>query len=347
MAICIYCGTPGQMSREHFLPVCLGNFRNCEPLTDKLCKACNERISVLEEQFCRCGPEAFYRIYLGIEGRKYHKRPSPFYRGSAGGKRIEIKSKHPTLDLDIYCELEPGTDKTVPARQIIVQDRHGKFHPILIDEYIKEPDDLKNELEKRGLADARFVECWSKDTDEDLLKRFCSIFKEEVNWSDTVPYDDTEKQIHVATISVTSSHFRSIAKIAFHYFLKNFSHFSGFEEEFRGIKDLIINCNDVDKWVRQVQGFFVEDLKHSMTTSNYCHLLGVDKNPHKISTKVQFFVGPKGTYHYYEVLIGRNPETIYYPQSIGHQFVYFDKPDQDGFVGRMDPLRTIRRELLP
>jgi len=96
------------MSREHYLPACLGNFRNYEPLRDKVCRGCNAKLSLLDEQFCRCGPEGFLRYYLGLRGRKQHKKPSPFYRGSAGGRWIEIKARHPTKDFDIYCEVEPS-----------------------------------------------------------------------------------------------------------------------------------------------------------------------------------------------------------------------------------------------
>jgi hypothetical protein len=88
MIKCIYCGKEEANSREDYLPRCLGSFRNFGKLENKLCRKCNGAIGKIEEQFCRCGPEAFFRIVKGIKGRKYHKKPSPFYRGSSGGGYI-------------------------------------------------------------------------------------------------------------------------------------------------------------------------------------------------------------------------------------------------------------------
>jgi hypothetical protein len=62
MTKCIYCSKEKANSKEHYLPACLGSFRNFEQLSGKLCSSCNGRISKLEEQFCRCGPETFFRI---------------------------------------------------------------------------------------------------------------------------------------------------------------------------------------------------------------------------------------------------------------------------------------------
>ena len=345
---CIYCHKNGQMSREHYLPACFGSFKNFEPLYGKLCGECNRKIGGLEEQFCRCGPEAFYRIYLGIKGRKHHEKPSPFYRRSAGGHRIEMKAKHPTRDLEIYCEMIPKTGETVPARQIIVKDQNEKLHAILITDSIQESQDLKKELDYRSIREVQFVESWCDVKEQDLMKKLCSIFKEKIDWDNTAPYHDKRKQLHVATITVNDRYFRTIAKISFHYLLKQFPNFTGFEDEFTGIKDFIMKGDDQEQWVQQVRGSFVGDLKSDKTTTkDYCHLVSIEKNQRKIYSRLQFFVGPKGIPPYYHVFIGNNPEKIIYPQMIGHQFVYFDKPDQGGYIGRMDPMHSITHIVLP
>jgi hypothetical protein len=334
------------MSREHIIPACLGFFRNSEPLNDKICGNCNNKFSLLDEQFCRCGPEAFLRAFLSLKGRKYHTKYSPFYRGSAGGKRIEIKSKHPTRNHQIYGEIDSG--EFVPARQIIVQSKDGEYHPILVDENMKSPKELKRNLDKKGIKDPKFIECWSYDeNDQKLLNRLCVIFNEKINWSDTLPYENTEKQLMVATVTVTNRYFRAIAKIAFHYLLKNFSSFSGFEKEFDNIKNFIINGGDEKPWVRQKKGFVVNDLKPGLTTNRYGHLFVVEKMSDHIIGKLQFFVGPQGLKSYYEIYLGKNPEKIIFPEGIGHQFVYFDKPDDGGFWGRMDQLISGSRIILP
>ena len=43
----------------------------------------------------------------------------------------------------------------------------------------------------------------------------------------------------------------------------------------------------------------------------------------------------------------KNPEKIIYPQSIGHQFVYSEEYKNEGYDGRMDPIRAISHLVLP
>ena len=151
----------------------------------------------------------------------------------------------------------------------------------------------------------------------------------------------------VATFTVNNIYFRAVAKIAFHYFLKHFTQFTGYEKEFEGIRQFIFSGGESKQWIRQREGSFIEGLDPGISTDKYGHLLALDKNEKDIRAKIHFFVGPGIKPHrYYEIFIGKNPERIIYNQGIGHQFVYFDEPDEDGYDGRMDPLRIIRKSLL-
>ncbi|MFH1962168.1 MAG: hypothetical protein ABIJ30_04725 [bacterium] len=349
MALCIYCNKQAANSGEHVMPACMGKFRNSEQLHDKLCIDCNNEIGKSDEQFCRCGPEAFFRIIKGIKGRKHHERVNPFYRGSTGGKPIEIKMQHPYIEnCEIFCETEEGAEKSYPARQVIVRDSNGKHHPILIPNRIRETRDLQGELELKGIANSEFVEWWLSVGDGEkqrrLIERLCAGLNGKIKWSETLPFQKTEKQNGVATFIVNSNYFQAIAKIAFHYFLKHFNQFTGCEREFDGIKQFIMNGGNPDRWVQQVKGSFVHSLNSRfITTDKYCHLLAINKNYIDIRAMLHFFVGPKiGPHRYYEVFIGKNPERIIYPQNIGHQFVYFDKPDKEGYSGRIDQLLTTK-----
>lgn len=331
------------------MPACLGNFRNFELLYNKLCSQCNSEIGLIEEQFCRCGPEAFFRRIIGIKGRRHHKSINPFYRGSAGGQRIVMKTTHPTLDCSIFCEIEEGGGvNAYPASQVIVRDSEGKYHPILITPNIKTAHDLRSEIEAKKLGSCNLVECWASSEEEEWIEKLCEGFDVRINWSETTPYQKMGNVQFVATFTVNSYYFRAIAKVAFHYFLKHFKQFTGHEDELMGIKLLIREGGDPDQWVKQVRGSFVMGLIPGVTTTDkYGHFLVVEKNERYIRAKLHFFVGPKGAPpQYYEVLIGKNPERIIYPQSIGHQFVYFDEIDEDGYCGRVDELRTISRQLL-
>src|ERR1700691_4868319 len=86
---CIYCHAD-DLTEEHHLPACLGNFKGYVSLFDRVCSKCNAICGQLDEQLCRSGGEAFFRVFLGITGRKTHAKVSPFYRGSSGAPALEM-----------------------------------------------------------------------------------------------------------------------------------------------------------------------------------------------------------------------------------------------------------------
>lgn len=350
MSKCIYCGQAEADSPEHYMPACMGAFRNYECLLDKVCRDCNNHIGrQLEEQFCRCGPEAYIRIIKGIKGRSGQKKPSPFYRGSAGGKRITVETKHPLSDYIVLCEIaEEGEEPTFcPARQIIVADEKGQCHNILITEQIREPEDLIKELEARKLTGRKFIECWTKGPeDKQLFERLCEGFNVKINWFEDGLDVPKERSRFRIIFTVNDRYFRAIAKIGFHYFLKQSPQFTGLEEEFRGIKNFIMHGGDQDKWVKEGKQF-VLNFAQGLTTDKYIHIIAIDKSYRHIIARLQFFVGPNYVPPPYEVFIGDNPGRIYYREHVGHQFVYFAERDKEGYWGIMEPGKFVRKKLVP
>ena len=325
MASCIYCNERIADSEEDFLPKCMGKFRNFERLKNKLCRVCNNKIGKVDEQFCRCGPEAFFRRILGIKGRRHHKSVNPYYRGSSGGSHIIIESSHPTLDCTIFFESEK-LGEAFPARQIIVNDCQGKYHSILITENIRNAQHLLFELKAKGLANAKLVECWASPDEEEWMHILCKSFDVKISFGESATYTNVEKKKFIATFTVNNNYFRGVAKIAFHYFLKYFDQFTGYEKEFEAIKQVIIDDGNPDLCVRQMSGSFIYGLKSHITTDKYGHFVAIDKNESAIRCKIHFFVGPGIVPHrYYEVYIGKNPGKIIYSQAIGHQFVISNK----------------------
>jgi hypothetical protein len=84
--------------------------RHC--LTTTSAKSCNEkRLGVLDEQLARAGVEGFLRKFYGIKGHSEHDPVNPFYRGSAGGHRLEMKSFDQNLGMDVLLEVENGVPR--------------------------------------------------------------------------------------------------------------------------------------------------------------------------------------------------------------------------------------------
>jgi len=347
---CIYCNSNAANSDEHHFPACLGMDKiiNYRMLKDKLCEECNIKIGKVEEQFCRCGPEAFFRVLLNIRGRAYHKKVNPFYRGSAGGHRITNITDHPTKDCTLYCELKPGEEDCHPARQIILKDKNGKYHSILITDCLQTPKDLEEVIKREGIKDPALDECWASEDEHEWIDRLTKLFKKRFEWDKESPSYVIGRKQFETRFRITSYYFRAIAKIAFHYFLLHFTQFSGNEDEFSGIKKFILEGGNVDDWVRQIKGTFLSDVVPGYAaTDKYGHAIAVDKSRMVIFANIVFFFGPKGfPPFFYKTYIGKNPEKIIYPEHKGHQIVYFHEPDSNGFIGRMDPLKSIPQWLL-
>jgi hypothetical protein len=113
---CLYCPEPA-LSLEHIIPAALGEFENAPLLRDRICNTCNNWLGLLDEQMVRSDPEAFIRRYYNITGRPGHDRVNPFYRGSAGGHRLEMKVFDLNLGFEILMERADGNYRQL--RQLV------------------------------------------------------------------------------------------------------------------------------------------------------------------------------------------------------------------------------------
>lgn len=88
--LCIYCGERTADAREHPLPQSLGGFLNYEPLRDRICQPCNEKISKVEQEFARLSPEAVLRSTKWVKrgGRKPRDHRNSFEPQMIGGKHL-------------------------------------------------------------------------------------------------------------------------------------------------------------------------------------------------------------------------------------------------------------------
>ena len=126
---CIYCPEPAN-SLEHPLLAAFGEFKNAPLLKDRLCARCNTHLGILDEQYIRCGPEAFLRRVYGIQGRTGQESVNVFERGSAGGRRLAMKADDAKIGIEVLSECTNGTYRQM--RQTVFVEKEGttKAFPI-------------------------------------------------------------------------------------------------------------------------------------------------------------------------------------------------------------------------
>jgi hypothetical protein len=236
---CLYCSEEPR-SEEHPLPAAFGEFINAPTLKDSVCGQCNsKRLGLLDEQYARCGPEALLRKKFDIEGREHHEKVNVFYRGSAGGRRIELLAWDDALQCEVNVELLGGNQGRQMCELILAEKsaqtppHHIALKPgMTAEELLKIVVGLKmkGELESRLSYDPA-TEQWAPE----LIKMAwpASSMSESVLGA---------ASFHggIAKFQITDRFYRAIAKIGFHYFLTQFPKYTGHESIFSDIRSFII-----------------------------------------------------------------------------------------------------------
>lgn len=232
---CIYCPADAD-SIEHPLIAALGEFEDAPLLRNRICTACNnKRLGILDEQYARCGPESFLRRHYGIQGRAKQPEVNPFYRGSAGGQRLELLAYDEAAGFHVLMECENGTYQQV--RQLIFFDEDGTVHhlPIRHDSTAETLKAAYDRLEIKNPVDVR-MSCSGDDWEwvETLVRQtwpsVVVVLKGELSRT----YDGG-----IVNLKLSDRYFRAVAKMGFHYFLTQFPELSGTESLFAGIRQFI------------------------------------------------------------------------------------------------------------
>jgi hypothetical protein len=337
---CIYCGREGQLSGEHYLPRCLGNFRGYEQLKDRICNRCNNDFSVLDEQFCRSGPEAIIRERFNVRGYKHHKRKSPFQRGSAGARPLEFKGtvNGKGTEVDLYYH-EP-TGRARKRRQITFFKTNVGQVIIQVTDDMTEPDDLRAAMERAGIETASgSVKVVCEPEEWDWMLRLFSKYKNAMIGEPVVGRTAEGWFTGVyADARPTERYFRGLAKIGFHYFLKHMREFRGSEDCFADIRHFITEgrAEDVnrfiDGWVNEI---IVDDLQSKPSADGYHHRLEAEADCQHLLSRLQFFIGPGLRLPAYTIYLGRSPLLIDYKRERAHSFIYSEGHRRDGYDGEM------------
>lgn len=206
-------------------------------LQDRICSSCNGGpLGRLDEQLARCGPEAFLRRVYGVKGRSTHKDVNPFYRGSAGGRRLEVKTWDPQLGLEVLLECEGG--KYELARQLIFVEKSGRVHHLPIREDTTSVE-LRAAFQRLGV-NPPFETHYFVSPEETLhLERLLRETWPSVSFGDLNLGSDRYAGA-VVNMELTDRYFRALTKIGFHYFLTQFTEYSGDEQMFSDVRNFII-----------------------------------------------------------------------------------------------------------
>jgi hypothetical protein len=342
---CIYCPDPAD-SKEHPLPAAFGEFTNAPYLQNRICKTCNNtHLGILDEQLARCGPEAFLRRHYGVQGRSTHDEVNPFYRGSAGGNRLEMKALDPQLGIEVLLECENGTYRQ--ARQLIFVEKSGKIHHLPIREGTS-PEQLRGAYEQLGVSQPFDVHILYDKDKEDWVER---LIKE--TWSKATfgkgGLGGNTYQGVVTTVVLTDRYFRAIAKIGFHYFLTQFPKYSGHEPMFSDVRRYILEGGGAIDRANAFIGKRQHPLLREMLTPGArpdgwrAHVLSAEIKPGECLAHVQMFISEDWPAPAYTIRLA-NDSILVECQAAGHAYVYYADGPRGQYSGEALNLETTRTD---
>jgi len=334
---CIYCPSPGPFSKEHALPYSLGQFKGFSELKDTICKDCNsKKISISEDQFLHSTPEAFFKEFLGIKGRKKHITVNIFKRGSAGAPPIDFIGHDPESDLDILFEFNPGS-KTLKEvdEQIVFVDKNGKCFPYRVPPWIEKSKQLFDHVRKtipKDKYDALFFR------NDRFLKRMKKMLKGiGNNFEISEPLGDTIIKEQEIKCHFTDLYFRAIAKIAFHYFLTVFDIYRGDEDLFSPIREFIIEGGNREDFVKDKTKAPIL----AKTPNWWTHIIKTVYDQGYIFVYLQFFSSAYYEPIKYMVRLNRNIDSLAVLDNRCHLFSYYQPIQQiDGCYGEVVELKS-------
>lgn len=348
MNICLYCPNVAN-TIEHALPAAFGEFKEAPCLVNRICRRCNNtRLGLLDEQFARCGPEGFFRRHYGIKGRPGHDIVNPFYRGSAGGYRLEMIAHDPKLGIDVLLECENG--KYHQARQLIFVEQSGTVHHLPFNKSIT-PKELREQFEQLQVKKPFETHILFAPEEKGWVDSLIKEAWPEADLGECGPANTTY-QGAVTKVVLTDRYFRAVAKIGFHYFLTQFPEFSGRENIFSRIKDFILTEGRLVDQANEFVGRRQHPLLGEMMTPGArpdgwrAHVLCAEIRPSACLAYVQMFLTKDWPAPTYVVTLASDP-TILDCGAAGHAYWYYAKGQRGQYAGEVQALSVTRSSSLP
>ena len=331
---CLYCVNQPN-SIEHPLPAAFGEFKHAPLLENRLCDLCNnQRLGVLDEQLARCGPEAVLRRFFGVQGRSAHDKINPHYRGSAGGRRLEMRGYDKTLGIELELETDKGQVRQL--RQLVALDVTGKSHPIPItDEMRNNPEKLRTAYLALNLNQPAHGYVIGDPEELIWMEPLIKAAFPSVSFG---PHGTCDENYQGAAVQMelNDRYFRAIAKIGFHYFLTQYDMFTGHESRFAGIRRFIGeggSIEQINSFVAMRENPLLAPMMDGARPDGWiahavCAELGEDCLAH-----VQLFICQDYRAPVYTVRLGANNNLAVISSPCGHLYRYFQSGPQGRFTG--------------
>jgi hypothetical protein len=359
---CIYCPAKNSRradAREHWIPRWLGTFQGADTLLDRLCISCNKRLGdEVDTPSSRTGPEAIERYRHQIKGRR-GTVPNPFrYKGQSATPPTAATATLPGFETPLLVEDVPGRGRPDPRAlpQIIVRDSLGKQHAVPL------PDGLEDEtagpwlqkaLEQRGLAGGKLevLICEKAETvvgevhrggelpigiRRMLLHVFANPGEFKHYTPDGGPSSTTRLEIK---LEIGVAYARALAKLAFHYALKQLPWLDGHDRAFMPIKQFILDGKgDPNEHMDFSAPTFLLGAVGEPVADGHFLLLNVKRE--SISALLKTFVRSPYSHDAVRVELGLTPSTVLRFPVLGHHLRLFAGGPQHGHDGELVRLKT-------
>ncbi|HEV2314715.1 MAG TPA: hypothetical protein VGR94_05375 [Candidatus Acidoferrales bacterium] len=328
---CVYTRPQGQCDgiaslskSEHYLPRALGNFRGDERLVDRICDSCQARFGQLEDMFAHNSAEAFFREMVGRVGRKNHRGKNIFYEPTLGIPPLTVLGKPDGLDVEILWELVAGTTNCQPVSQIVLIGEEGKCLQIPFRRGRLTAESIRTILKERAIECHQILTVCNSAEEAEEMQVLTDELAPKGEPRESPMLTNGIQMAGEMRAPISAQYLRAIAKIAFHFFLRYFTQFSGLEDEFEDIKQFIYTGVAKRLIVSPLQEPFVRDLQGGARMNRWGHLLSAECSYSGIEARLQFFAGPQVQPIVWRCSIGKNPARIIYKQAVGYAYLYFE-----------------------
>lgn len=335
---CIYCGAPVEKhSRgDHVIPAGFGEFRNAL-MFRRICRSCNSRIGQSEEQLLRCGPGWLLRHLVIPKTRRSRGRKRVSGVGARGAPPPEAWA-HFSDHKEVVKQSDSG-QSVLPFDQLVVYDENDNAQLIRLDPRMS-PEALRQAVRRLGVTKiSRITTHFVKENEEDY-RRLISDTWPQAQWHEKPDRLPGKHWVSVQyTFTVTDHYFRSIAKIAFHYYLTQTGRVRGDEDTFSDLRNFILhgNCQPAsEQFLLQDEVFRFRERFANVLPAWWHHVLAAREDTPTALAFVCLFYGPQTKGERYTLTLGKVPGRIILPQSSwAHAYNYYQPNEMEKYAGEV------------